>query len=83
MSWLDNARGASIFTKAVERARLRCAETGEPYCVIEIDKEDYREIIVRKLAYLDDPEFEAFDGAVLAEVYFDGTVQTHYVRSYA
>jgi hypothetical protein len=68
------------FTKAVERARLRCAETGEPYCVIEIDKEDYREIIVRKLAYLDDPEFEAWCGELLAEVYLDddGVVKTEY-----
>ena len=71
------------FTKAVERARLRCAKTKVPYCVIEIDKGDDREVTICKQDYLDDPEFEAFDGAVLAEVYLDGIVQTHYVRSYA
>lgn len=71
------------FTKAVERARRLCAETKQPYCVIEIDKEDYREVTICKQDYENDPEFEAFNGTVLAEVYFDGIVQTHYVRSYA
>jgi hypothetical protein len=72
------------FTKAVERARVRCAETKQPYCVIEIDKGDDREVTICKQDYYEnDPEFEAFNGAVLAEVYLDGIVQTHYVRSHA
>ena len=75
----------TAFVKAVERARLRCAETKQPYCVIEIDKEDCREVTICKQDYLNDPEFEAFDGAVLAEVYLDddGVARTGYVRSYA
>lgn len=71
------------FVKAVERARKRCAETQQTYCVIEIDKDDGREVTICKQAYEEDPEFEAFNGKVLAEVYLDGIVQTHYVRSYA
>jgi hypothetical protein len=73
------------FVKTVERARVRCAETKKTYIVIEIDKEDYREITIRKEEYLNDPEFEAFDGVVLAEVYLDddSVARTGYVRNYA
>jgi hypothetical protein len=75
----------TAFVKAVERARKICAEKKHTCCVIEIDKEDSREITICEPDYLKDPEFEAFFGELLAQVFidYDGAVQTHYEGAFA
>jgi len=57
------------------RAEILARNNGAPYMVAEIDYEDTRRRATYPLAYEDDPEFEAFDGRILAVAYPDGTVE--------
>lgn len=56
-------------------ACVRAAETGEVQMVYQIDHDDRRVTRIGELAYADDPEFDAFDGEIIAVCYPDGFVE--------
>lgn len=60
-----------LIAKATERAKRE----DQAIVVIEYDRGEDRMKSLATERYLDDPEFEAFDGRVLATVYPDGEVE--------
>lgn len=55
-------------TTAIASARA----SGEARVLIELDYEDTRRTIVARPEYLDSPEFEAFEGAIVGWAYPTG-----------
>lgn len=61
--------------QAIAKARRIARDTGRTMAVIEIDSTyESRRVFVVDNEYTHDPEFEAFDGVLIAEVYPDGDV---------
>lgn len=70
-------RGLKFTDAHLRRAKEFAKTKNQPVVIAEIDGEyDSREIRIVTENYADGPEFEAFDGRVLAEVWPCGA--THY-----
>jgi hypothetical protein len=57
-------------TKRDAIAKARAA--GESRVLVELDHQDTRRTCVVRPEYLDDPEFEAFDGRIIGWAYANG-----------
>lgn len=51
--------------RLIRLAQQRASDHNEAFAVIELDHEDGRQLSVCHIDYLDDVEFEAFDGEVI------------------
>lgn len=62
--------------RQINRARELARKIEDAAIVYESDHEDTRRVSVASYEYIDNPEFHAFDGIVLAVVWPDGTVES-------
>ena len=67
------ARRRNIPRDIVATARRLVSQTADTVFIIEGDNGDYRSMFSARPDYLDDPEFDAFDCKVIAELGPDGS----------
>jgi hypothetical protein len=61
-------------SRLIERASAKAVESGKVWLVVSVDAGEYRRFKVVPDEYADSDEFFAFDGAIEALCYPEGTV---------